>query len=175
MDRDRSHYKNTDRLYSMYYSCHPRARNEDEILGRNLIAAYSEMKRQSAAEKRIWRKRREPAAPNLRARTVFALACHTDIRISDLCRITAGDYDGFTQTVTLDGCDYPLNDEATAALEDYILWLSEQKTLRAASLLFAKENGQPISRQGIWSVIRNYQVSTGTNESVTPGKLRNAK
>ena len=62
-----------------------------------------------------------------------------------------------------------LRKKAADALKNYITDISEDSTY-----IFGKTNGQPLSRQGFWKIIKEYAQKAGLNPSISPSVLRSS-
>jgi integrase/recombinase XerD len=71
----------------------------------------------------------------------------------------------------------PLGRPARAALEEYIyVWrgkLLRGKTEESVAL-FLNYNGERLSRQGLWKILKNYAETAGIGKKITPQILRNS-
>lgn len=63
----------------------------------------------------------------------------------------------------------PFGKKAADALKNYITDISEDSTY-----IFGKTNGQPLSRQGFWKIIKEYAQKAGLNPSISPSVLRSS-
>ncbi|MBN2394988.1 MAG: site-specific tyrosine recombinase XerD [Candidatus Atribacteria bacterium] len=68
----------------------------------------------------------------------------------------------------------PFSDKANHALQDYLQLIRPKlvKQNRDTNLLFLNSHGQPISRQGVFYLIKNYARKAGITKKVTPHTLR---
>jgi integrase/recombinase XerD len=71
----------------------------------------------------------------------------------------------------------PIGRPARAALEEY-LYDARNKLLRSRknteSALFVNYNGERITRQGIWKMLKDYGKKAGIEKAITPQILRNS-
>lgn len=64
----------------------------------------------------------------------------------------------------------PFGKKASEAIKNYI----GSSPMAEDSYLFSKTNGQPLSRQGFWKIIKEYAQKAGLNSSISPSMLRNS-
>ena len=68
----------------------------------------------------------------------------------------------------------PLYPAAVKALEDYLRDIRPQLALEGEQALFVNMNGERMSRQGFWKLIKYYQEKAGIQTDITPHTLRHS-
>lgn len=124
----------------------------------------------------------QPVANNpkgLRDRAMLELLYATGIRVTELISLRIGDVD--LKTSLLDCRDndrdrkIPFGGKAREALVDY---LSEgrEKLLNGekSDILFTNCNGNPMSRQGFWKLLKVYGKKAGIEKDITPHTIRHS-
>lgn len=124
----------------------------------------------------------QPVADNpkgLRDRAMLELLYATGIRVTELISLRIEDVD--LKTSLLDCRDndrerkIPFGGKAREALVDY---LSEgrEKLLNGekSDILFTNCNGNPMSRQGFWKLLKAYGKKAGIEKDITPHTIRHS-
>lgn len=101
----------------------------------------------------------------------------TGLKVGEFLNLRVGDLhlsEGYL-TVTSDGDTryVPLYKGATQAIRNYLK--KARKHLVAppkTDILFLNQNGQPLSRQGLWKLLKTYAKKAGLNKELTPQLLR---
>ncbi len=116
-----------------------------------------------------------------RDRAILELLYATGIRVSELIEADVEDLNLRMGFITCAGEQskariIPIGRPARAALEDYIYdsrpaIVKEKKDEKA---LFVNYNGDRITRQGLWKVLREYGRKAGIENKLTPNILRNS-
>lgn len=118
-------------------------------------------------------------AKGYRDRAMLELLYATGIRVSELISIQVSD-------LSLDGsflrCEtkgkqriIPLYPAAIRALSDYIKKVRPQLVDNPEqTVLFVNMNGEPMSRQGFWKLVKYYQEKAGIRKEITPHTLRHS-
>ena len=68
----------------------------------------------------------------------------------------------------------PLYQGAVKALSDYIKRVRPQLAAEGETALFVNMNGERMSRQGFWKLIKHYQEKAGIKTEITPHTLRHS-
>lgn len=114
-----------------------------------------------------------------RDHAMLELLYATGIRVSELIGLNVGDINlsaGFIRCRSKDKERIvPLYPAAVKALEDYV------KDIRPRIIadeneqaLFVNMNGERMSRQGFWKIIKHYQEKAGIQKDITPHTLRHS-
>jgi len=113
-----------------------------------------------------------------RDQAIIELLYATGMRVSELISLKLNDINLDYRLLKCTGKGskerwVPFNFKASTVLQDYIK-LIRPKLLKGNKneLLFLNNNGQPISRQGVFYLVRNYAKKSGIRKNVTPHTLR---
>jgi integrase/recombinase XerD len=104
----------------------------------------------------------------------------TGLRVSEVVGMTMQDVDLQRGFVLARGKGrkervVPLGARARATLEEYIG--GPRGTLlggRASDAMFPHPSGKPLTRQGIWKIIKRYALAAGIRKALSPHKLRHS-
>ena len=118
-------------------------------------------------------------AKGLRDKAMLEVMYATGIRVSELIALDIGDLNlpaGFIR------CSngkkeriIPLYHGAVKALQDYIKGVRPQLIADTEeTALFVNMNGERMSRQGFWKIIKHYQEKAGIQKDITPHTLRHS-
>ena len=99
--------------------------------------------------------------------------------MSELISLDVRDVSLAAGIVTCHGRDrdrvIPLYTKAVKALTEYIEFIRPQMIATPnESALFVNVNGERMSRQGFWKLIKSYQVKAGIEKTITPHTLRHS-
>lgn len=114
-----------------------------------------------------------------RDRAMLELLYATGIRVSELIGLQTGDVNlggGFLRCPGK-GKErvIPLYPAAVRALSDYIKKVRPQLVNDPEeTVLFVNMNGEPMSRQGFWKLVKYYQEKAGIHKEITPHTLRHS-
>ena len=114
-----------------------------------------------------------------RDRAMLELLYATGIRVSELIGLQMGDVNlggGFVRCAAK-GKEriIPLYPAAIRALGDYIKKIRPQLVDDPEqTVLFVNMNGEPMSRQGFWKLVKYYQEKAGIHKEITPHTLRHS-
>lgn len=128
--------------------------------------------------------RRLLAAPDttgalgLRDAAILRLLYSTGIRTRELTRIRINDVDFLINYLTVreeDGSvrQVPFGIKTGAAIREYLTAFHSQMDT-GNDILFINRGGTPISRQGVWKMVRKYGQQAGIAGDVTPMRLRSS-
>lgn len=121
----------------------------------------------------------EPTPKGLRDRAMLEVMYATGLRVTELVTLQLEDYDPRTSMLTVGQGAHertvPLTEPARAALDAY---LARARAALGAppddGVLFANPRGEPLTRQGIWLILKQYVARAGIEAPVTPHSLRHA-
>lgn len=124
----------------------------------------------------------QPSANDLkgvRDRAMLELLYATGIRVSELICLTVSDINldaGFLRCRNKDKDRViPLYPAAIKALADYMKKVRPQLVEDLhESVLFVNMNGEAMSRQGFWKLVKHYQEKAGITKEITPHTLRHS-
>ena len=116
----------------------------------------------------------------IRDRAILELLYATGIRATELTQMKTADVNLRMGFVKCDGTHskariIPMGRLCRKAMEDYMLDVRE-KMLRGkeSDVLFVNYIGEPLTRQGLWKVMKEYGEAAGLNISLTPQIIRNS-
>ena len=116
----------------------------------------------------------------IRDRAILELLYATGIRATELIQMKTADVNRRMGFVKCDGTHskariIPMGRLCRKAMEDYMLDVRE-KMLRGkeSDVLFVNYIGEPLTRQGLWKVMKEYGEAAGLNISLTPQIIRNS-
>ena len=118
-------------------------------------------------------------AKGFRDHAMLELLYATGIRVSELISLDMGDLNlaaGFIRCASR-GKEriIPLYHGAIKALQDYTRDIRPQLVAdQAETALFVNMNGDRMSRQGFWKIIKYYQEKAGIEKDITPHTLRHS-
>ena len=122
----------------------------------------------------------DPAAPNgRRDRMIVELMYGSGLRISEMLTLKLGDIEfeaGFLR-VTGKGNKQrlvPLGRYAREAVETYLNAAPDPKSRENANYLLRNRLGKPMSRVGLWKIIKKLVARAGISKPVTPHTLRHS-
>jgi len=103
----------------------------------------------------------------------------TGIRVSELIALNMEDVNLTTGLLTCRGRNkvrmIPLYPAAIRALDNYInLVRNKILAMPSEKALFVNMNGERLSRQGFWKIIKYYQEKANINKEITPHTLRHS-
>ena len=114
-----------------------------------------------------------------RDRAMLELLYATGIRVSELISLNLEDLNlaaGFLRCANR-GKErmIPLYHTAVKALSDYVRTIRPQLIADSEeTALFVNMNGERMSRQGFWKIIKHYQETAGIEKDITPHTLRHS-
>ena len=113
----------------------------------------------------------------LRDRAMLNLMCTTGMHVSEIINLTVDDvnlkkkqircdWNGHVRTLQLD----------KKCVDSLKLYLKESRpayiTGKTGNVLFTNNQGNKMSRQGLWKVLKNYAILAGIKKNITPHTLR---
>lgn len=116
------------------------------------------------------------AFKGLRDKAMLEVLYATGIRVSELISLKAENINVKMGYITCDKKDnqriIPLHDEAIDVLKVY---LKKYKDLfKKGKYIFINSEGNPISRQGFWKIIKDYAKKAKIKKDITPNTLRHS-
>jgi len=124
----------------------------------------------------------EKTAKGIRDRAILELMYATGLRVTEVIKIQVSDINlrvGFVSCTGEHGKArvVPLGRPARAALEEYIydarpLFLKGEKNKH--DILFVNYSGDPLSRQGLWKILKEYSQKADIKIKLTPQTMRNS-
>ncbi|SFH48590.1 integrase/recombinase XerD [Tindallia magadiensis] len=115
-----------------------------------------------------------------RDRAMLEILYATGIRVTELISLSSDDINlavGFITCKSSKGKSrvIPLGKQAIGSLKDYIdrFW-SHKVCYHRETRLFLNLQGNPISRQGFWKIMKSYAISAGIGTEITPHTLRHS-
>ena len=118
-------------------------------------------------------------AKGYRDHAMLELLYATGIRVSELISLDLGDLNlsaGFVRCASR-GREriIPLYHTAVKALQDYVRDIRPELIADSTeTALFVNMNGERMSRQGFWKIIKYYQEKAGIQKDITPHTLRHS-
>ncbi|MFQ9951923.1 MAG: tyrosine recombinase [Clostridium sp.] len=117
-------------------------------------------------------------AKGCRDRAMMELLYATGIRVSELTALNIGDLN-FQEKVLLcrggkNDRKIPVYPTAVEAVSDYLLRFRGNPGEAEGQALFVNLNGQRISRQGFWKIIKSYASQANITKEITPHTLRHS-
>lgn len=114
----------------------------------------------------------------LRDKAMLELLYATGIRVTELISLRVTDINLKTDCVICtDGSKkrvIPFGNQARNALLDYLGQAREAMASEGTDVLFVNCNGQPMSRQGFWKLLKAYAHKAGIKTEITPHTLRHS-
>lgn len=116
---------------------------------------------------------------DLRDKAMLELLYATGIRVSELINLTVNDVDMEQECISCRSRDkvrkVPFGSPAKKALEVYMKEVrNEIVTSTGVPYLFTNCNGEQMSRQGFWKLIKYYARKAGIKEEITPHTFRHS-
>jgi len=114
-----------------------------------------------------------------RDRSMLELLYATGIRVSELISLNVSDLNLSAGFIKCSGGHkeriIPLYPAAIRALSDYTLLVRNKMVGRLSEqALFVNVNGERMSRQGFWKIIKHYQETAKISKQITPHTLRHS-
>ncbi len=136
------------------------------------------------SEEEVERLLAEPAKrstpKSLRDRALLELLYATGMRVSEAVALRLSDVDLSAQRVCVVGRDdetrqLSLTSRAVEALSAYLDYGRDALLQdRAEQMLFVNQRGRPLTRQGLWLIIKSYAEASGLGADITPHTLRHS-
>ncbi len=114
-----------------------------------------------------------------RDRAMLELLYATGIRVTELISLDVNDVNLSAGILSCRSRDkvrsIPLYPAALKALKDYIEFIRPDMIASPAERsLFVNVNGERMSRQGFWKIVKSYQQKAGIEKDITPHTLRHS-
>ncbi|MEL3710276.1 site-specific tyrosine recombinase XerD [Staphylococcus borealis] len=115
-----------------------------------------------------------------RDRTILELLYATGMRVTELIQIEIDDVNlimGFVKVFGKGNKEriIPLGDTVIEYLDTYINTVRPQLLKKTVTnVLFLNMHGRPLTRQGIWKLIKQYGLKANINKTLTPHTLRHS-
>lgn len=118
-------------------------------------------------------------AKGYRDKAMLELLYATGIRVTELISLDITDVNTAAGVVKCTGKErerfIPLYPAAVKALSEYIEFIRPQMlALPSETALFVNVNGERMSRQGFWKIIKSYQQKAHIEKTITPHTLRHS-
>lgn len=118
-------------------------------------------------------------AKGIRDRAMLELLYATGIRVSELISLNLGDFNAAGGFIRCESRGkermIPLYHTAIKAIQDYVKNVRPQLISDSSEdALFVNMNGERMSRQGFWKIIKFYQEKAGIQKDITPHTLRHS-
>ena len=111
----------------------------------------------------------------LRDKAMLEVMYATGIKVSELISLKVENVDLKTDMLCVNGRSIPLGRHARNAMIDY---LEKSRPVlmgeRESSVLFPNYQGEEMSRQGFWKILKSYVKEAGIEKDVTPCLLRHS-
>ncbi len=114
---------------------------------------------------------------SLRDRAMLELLYATGCRVTELVNLNVEDVNLPAALAVFRGereRAVPIYDAARRAVEDYLQRVRPALTAGEEEALFLNMNGERMSRQGFWKLLKGYQKKAGIKKEITPHTLRHS-
>jgi integrase/recombinase XerD len=116
----------------------------------------------------------------LRDRALLEMLYATGMRVSEMVTLRVDDVELANASVICQGRDeksrqLPLTSRAVEALSAYLEHGRDSLLRdRTEPVLFVNQRGRPLTRQGLWLIIKSYAETAGLGSDITPHTLRHS-
>jgi integrase/recombinase XerD len=113
----------------------------------------------------------------IRDLAMLELMYSSGIRVSELINIKISQTNLRAGIISIEGEKeriIPLSNYAVSAIESYLNNFRNIKSTDDNDFLFINISGEPISRQGIWKILKSYEKKMGLGNELSPQILRNS-
>jgi len=116
---------------------------------------------------------------SIRDKAMLEILYATGMKVSELIELEVSDINLQIGIVHMKNSRHerivPLYPAAVKAVSNYLLQVRPAIVLDEDTLcLFTNMNGQPMSRQGFWKIIKHYSEAAGIKKDITPHTLRHS-
>jgi integrase/recombinase XerD len=118
-----------------------------------------------------------------RDKALLELLYATGLRVTELTGLTMNNINleaGYIRTIGKGSKEriIPMGTKAIESLKDYLKngrpSLLKKHSAKAGPTLFLNGRGRPMTRQGLWKIIKNYALKAGITKTVTPHTVRHS-
>ena len=110
-----------------------------------------------------------------RDKAILELMYATGLRVSELVDLKLSNVDMSLGCLRLEGERLiPYGRKSRDALGIYLIRAREELLSSACDNVFLNYNGTPMTRQGLWKLIKKYSKRAGISSDITPNDLRNS-
>jgi integrase/recombinase XerD len=121
--------------------------------------------------------------PGKRDKAMLELLYATGLRVTELIGLKMGNINleaGYIRTIGKGSKEriIPMGTKAVDSLKEYLRnsrpSLLRKDPAKAGPYLFLNTRGRPMTRQGLWKIIRNHALKAGISKTVTPHTVRHS-
>lgn len=108
---------------------------------------------------------------------ILELLYSSGIKVTELINIRIEDINLNAQIINIEGSKeriVPLSQYANNAIRNYSTNFRNKRCKKDNDFLFVNISGEPISRQGIWKILKFYEKKMNLNRELSPQILRNS-
>lgn len=109
---------------------------------------------------------------------ILELLYSSGIKVSELINIKIKDVNLIMDIINIEGSKkeriVPLNNYTREAIHNYLNNFRNIKSKENNDFLFVNISGEPISRQGIWKILKLYEKKMNLKKEISPQILRNS-
>ncbi|MGB4660960.1 MAG: tyrosine-type recombinase/integrase, partial [Mobilitalea sp.] len=112
----------------------------------------------------------------IRDRAILELLYATGIKVTELINLKVEDVNLSSKYITCGERrerNIPFGKSAKMALQDYIEVRAKNLTDKDNQTLFLNSTGEPLSRQGLWKILKTYGAEIGSDE-INPNTIRHS-
>ena len=108
---------------------------------------------------------------------ILELLYSSGIKVTELINIKVKDVNLNAEVINIEGVKeriVPLSQYANSAISNYLKNFRVKRCKEDNEFLFVNISGDPISRQGIWKILKFYEKKMNINKELSPQILRNS-
>lgn len=110
-----------------------------------------------------------------RDKAILELLYATGIRVSELVQLKYSDVDMFRKVISCNDRTIPFGFFSEDALSKYLDFSPfHTPDVTGYPYLFVNTRGKPLTRQGVWKIIKKYHQLSGIKKDISPQTLRNS-